>query len=142
MRTAVVTGANRGLGREVVRQLAAEGFRVILTSRTQGSGAEAAGAITSGEADLPGEILNYQLDVTDGQSIEAFREYVIEKIGTIDVLVNNAGIHYDTFQSTLTADFSIVEEAWRVNTLGPWRLCKALYPQIVKGRRRAHRQRQ
>lgn len=133
MRTAVVTGANRGLGREVVRQLAAEGFRVILTSRTQGSGAEAAGAITSGEADLPGEILYHQLDVTDGQSIEAFLEYVATQVGTIDVLVNNAGIHYDTFQSTLTADFTIVEEAWRVNTLGPWRLSKALYPYLVKG---------
>jgi NAD(P)-dependent dehydrogenase (short-subunit alcohol dehydrogenase family) len=133
MRTAVVTGANRGLGREVVRQLAAEGFRVILSSRTQDSGAEAAGAITSGEANLAGEILYHQLDVTDVRSIEAFREYVATQVGTIDVLVNNAGIHYDTFQSTLTADFTIVEEAWRVNTLGPWRLSKALYPYLVKG---------
>ncbi|MEM9528761.1 MAG: SDR family NAD(P)-dependent oxidoreductase, partial [Bacteroidota bacterium] len=48
----------------------------------------------------------------------------------LDVLINNAGIHYDTFQSTLNADFSIVEEALRVNTLGPWRISKSLLPML------------
>jgi NAD(P)-dependent dehydrogenase (short-subunit alcohol dehydrogenase family) len=56
-------------------------------------------------------------------------EVVIEierEVGGIDVLVNNAGVHYDTFQDSLSADFAIVEEAIRTNLLGAWRLAKAL----------------
>ena len=128
MKTAIVTGANRGLGQEVVRQLAAGGMRVILTSRSE-DGAGAAGAMSTQK----GQVLYHQLDVADGQSIHALVDYVASEIGTVDILVNNAGIHYDTFQNTLTADFSIVEEAWQVNTLGPWRLTKALYPRLRKG---------
>ncbi|CAH0999959.1 3-oxoacyl-[acyl-carrier-protein] reductase FabG [Neolewinella maritima] len=125
MKTAIVTGANRGLGNEVVRQLAAAGMRVILTSRS-GDGASAVQGIQ-------GAVLYHQLDVTDVSSIHELIAYVAAEIGTVDVLVNNAGIHYDTYQNTLTADFAIVEEAWQVNTLGPWRLTKALYPHLRKG---------
>ncbi|WP_420460705.1 SDR family NAD(P)-dependent oxidoreductase [Neolewinella sp.] len=126
MKTAIVTGANRGLGLEVVRQLAGQGVRVLLTSRTE---AGAAGAMQV-EA---GEIIYHQLDIADPESIQSFANYVRTDIGTVDVLINNAGIHYDTFQNTLTADFHIVEEAWQVNTLGPWRLIQAIYPQLRKG---------
>ena len=128
MKIAVVTGANRGLGEEVVSQLARAGYTVVLTSRNPDGGG-AAGAMDTGK----GKVMYHQLDVADGQSIGELTNYLTDTFGTIDVLINNAGIHYDTFQSTLTADFSIVEEAWRVNTLGPWRLTKALYPILRKG---------
>ena len=126
MKTAIVTGANRGLGLEVVRQLAEQGMRVILTSRSEGG---AAGA----KQMEGGNIIYHQLDVADARSIQTLAAYVEAKIGTVDVIINNAGIHYDTFQNTLTADFEIVEEAWRVNTLGPWRVTQALYPALRKG---------
>ncbi|WP_116105090.1 SDR family NAD(P)-dependent oxidoreductase [Lewinella sp. IMCC34191] len=128
MKIAVVSGANRGLGKEVVRQLARKGMRVILTSRTE-SGKEVAQAFQDQRLD----VVYHQLDVADGQSIDELVDYLREEFGTIDILVNNAGIHYDTYQDTLTADFGIVEEAFRVNTLGPWRLSKALYPLLRKG---------
>lgn len=130
MKTAVVTGANRGLGREVAAQLAASGFQVILTSRTE-EGAAAAGAINLGSPAY--EVLHHQLDVADADSIARLKDY-LKSLEPIDVLINNAGIHYDSYQNTLTADFAIVEEAWRVNTLGPWKLSNALYPLMRKGR--------
>ena len=128
MKTAIVTGANRGLGLETVRQLAGQGMRVFLTSRSK-EGGGAAGAMQLER----GEVVFHRLDVADPLSIQSFAVYVGTKIGTIDILINNAGIHYDTFQNTLTADFGIVEEAWQVNTLGPWRLTQALYPHLRKG---------
>lgn len=124
----VVTGANRGIGRELVRQLAEQGHRVVLTSRT-----EQGQDIAQQHQRAGAQVKYHQLDVADGQSIHELADWLRTTYGTIDVLINNAGIHYDTFQTTLTADFSIVEEAWRVNTLGPWRLSKALYPLLRKG---------
>jgi len=70
--------------------------------------------------------------VANGQSIAELTDYLYGNYTHLDVLVNNAGIHYDTFQNTLNADFSIVEEALRVNTLGPWRVSKALVPLLKK----------
>ena len=128
MKIAVVSGANRGLGKEVVRQLADGGFFVVLTSRTE-QGREVASAFR--DAGL--SVAYHQLDVADGRSIAELAEFLRDEYGTIDVLVNNAGIHYDTYQSTMTADFGTVEEAFRVNTLGPWRLTKALHPILRKG---------
>ena len=125
---AVVSGANRGIGKEVVRQLAQRGYEVVLTSRTD-RGEEVADTYRRDGL----KVTYHQLDVADGQSIHELAGWLRTTYGAIDVLVNNAGIHYDTHQTTLTADFTIVEEAWRVNTLGPWRLVKALYPLLRKG---------
>lgn len=118
---ALVTGANRGLGKEAAHQLAQRGFTVILTSRS-----EAGRAVAEEFQNLHLDVVFHQLDVADGHSIAEVADFVTSEYGHLDVLINNAGIHYDTFQSTLDADMSIVEEALRVNTLGPWRLSKAL----------------
>ncbi len=124
---ALVTGANRGLGKECAWQLAKDGYRVVLTSRS------AAGQAVADEYRAAGLAVDFHpLDVADDKSIEALADYLTRTYGRLDVLLNNAGIHYDTFQNTLTADFAIVEEALRVNTLGPWRLSKALVPLLRK----------
>lgn len=120
---ALVTGANRGLGRETARQLSQRGMHVILTSRSEAGRRAATEMVGEGL-----DVVFHQLDVSDGQSIAEALEFVRDTYGRLDVLINNAGIHYDTFQNTMTADFTIVEEAIRVNTLGPWRLSKAFYP--------------
>jgi NAD(P)-dependent dehydrogenase (short-subunit alcohol dehydrogenase family) len=105
MPTALVTGANRGLGLEVARQLTARGYTVLAGVRDPG----------------PGEV---RLDVTDQTTIAALRRSVDE----LDVLVNNAAIHYDTWQSALTADLDVVREALETNTLGAWRMAMAFAP--------------
>src|SRR4051812_48899761 len=113
---ALVTGANRGIGLEVCRQLAAEGFDVILTARDTAK-AEAAAA------ELQREGLNvtsYTLDVSDAASINAARDLLQKERGALDVLVNNAGANYDTWEDALNVDFDTVEETLRINTLGPW----------------------
>jgi NAD(P)-dependent dehydrogenase (short-subunit alcohol dehydrogenase family) len=126
---ALVTGANRGLGKENVRQLAEKGFKVILTSRSE-NGREVAEAFREQGLD----VVFHQLDVAAGQSIAELADHLSENYDHLDVLINNAGIHYDTFQNTLNADFAIVEEALRVNAIGPWRVSKALMPMLKKSK--------
>jgi NAD(P)-dependent dehydrogenase (short-subunit alcohol dehydrogenase family) len=121
---ALVTGANRGIGLEVTRQLARLGFTVILGSRDAGKGREAAQLISDEGAD----VIAGQLDVTDQNSIEATRLWVEEKFGKLDVLVNNAAILYDSWQRAAGADLDTVRAAFETNTLGAWRMCQAFIP--------------
>jgi NAD(P)-dependent dehydrogenase (short-subunit alcohol dehydrogenase family) len=125
-RVAVITGANRGIGREVTRQLAAAGDTVILTAR-DGRKAEAAADALAGRGG-GGAVVPYRLDVTDPVSAAALAEFVRERFGRLDVLVNNAAIHYDAQQQAATADLTIVREALETNLLGAWQVTQALLP--------------
>ena len=115
----LVTGANRGIGLEVCRQLAAAGHDVVLTARDGNAGATAAGAI--GVASL-------RLDVTDPATIDEAVEAVRDRYGRLDVLVNNAAISYDTWQWAISADLAIVREAAETNLYGPWQLVQRFLP--------------
>ena len=121
---AIVTGANRGIGLEVVRQLAHRGMITILGSRDLQKGETAAAKLV----DEGLQVLSLQLDVTDSESITALAAYVEQEFGRLDVLVNNACILYDTWQQPSTADLDTVQEAMNTNLLGPWRMCKAFVP--------------
>ncbi|CAI0446800.1 unnamed protein product [Linum tenue] len=88
---AVVTGANRGIGFEIVRQLAGHGITVILTSREASAGIEAASVLQ----ELGLSVTFHQLDVLDKSSIEEFCDWVKEQYGGIDILVNNAGVNFN-----------------------------------------------
>lgn len=123
-RIAIVTGANRGIGLEVVRQLAYKGITVILGSRDLQKGERAAAQLI--DAGL--QVLPHQLDVTNLESMTRLAAQVKQEYGRLDILVNNAGILYDTWQQPSTADFDTVQEAISTNTLGPWRMCKAFVP--------------
>jgi NAD(P)-dependent dehydrogenase (short-subunit alcohol dehydrogenase family) len=117
-RVALVTGGNRGLGLETVRQFAARGLRVLLGSRSLEAGAKAARAI--GSAD----VRPVQLDVTSNDDVAACRNLIEGDYGRLDVLVNNAAIHYDSGQSVLSADLLIAREALETNLIGAWRLAQ------------------
>lgn len=121
---ALVTGANRGIGLEVCRQLAQRGYTVLLGSRDLVKGQAA--AVRLKRQGL--EVLPHQLDVTDGGSIEQVRTQVESAFGRLDVLVNNAAILYDTWQRVLTADLAVVREALETNTLGVWQMCQVFVP--------------
>jgi NAD(P)-dependent dehydrogenase (short-subunit alcohol dehydrogenase family) len=112
MPIALATGANRGIGLEVARQLAAAGFEVLAGARDP-----------AGVPRIDG-VRAVRLDVTDQQTIGALRR----ETGALDVLVNNAATHYDTWESVLTADLDVVREALETNTLGAWRVAMAFVP--------------
>jgi NAD(P)-dependent dehydrogenase (short-subunit alcohol dehydrogenase family) len=120
---ALVTGGNRGIGREVCRQLAARGDTVVLTARSTAAADEAAGAIA-------GEVVPLCLDVTVEADVVRVAGTVIERYGYLDVVVNNAAILYDTWQHASDAALDQVRKAAETNLYGPWRLVQALLPAL------------
>ena len=122
-----ITGANRGIGREVARQLAARGDTAVLTARDLAKAQAAAAEVGARPA---------QLDVTDPDSVERFASEVPE----VDVLVNNAAIHYDTWERARSADLDVVREALETNLLGAWRR-RSPGSGVGEERASAHRQR-
>jgi len=127
---ALVTGANRGIGLEVCRQLAARGLTVVLGSRDAGKGERAVAALGVGK----GTVLPCQLDVTDPDSIERTRARVTADFGRLDVLVNNAAILYDTWQHAVDADLAQVREALETNLFGAWSMVRAFLPLLRRSR--------
>ena len=125
---ALVTGANRGLGFETARQLAARGCAVIVTARDRQKADRAADAL----AREGGEVFAAAMDVSDADSVSQAARAVSQYTDVLHILVNNAAIHYDSAQRATDVDFQIVEEAWRTNTLGPWRVTLAFLPLIRK----------
>jgi NAD(P)-dependent dehydrogenase (short-subunit alcohol dehydrogenase family) len=116
-RITLVTGGNRGIGLAVCKQLAARGHRVLLGSRDLDKGRAAAKA-------LRGDVTAVALDVADPRAPAR----LAAAIGPVHVLVNNAGIHYDTWQTVLSAEDATVQEAFAVNFFGAWRCAQAFAP--------------
>jgi NAD(P)-dependent dehydrogenase (short-subunit alcohol dehydrogenase family) len=121
---AVVTGANRGIGLEVCRQLAGVGYAAVLGSRDPRKGEQAAAEL--GDPN----VVACQLDVCDDASVQAAAAWVTERFGRCDVLVNNAAILYDTWARAETADLDVMHEAMETNLFGAWRTTLALLPML------------
>jgi NAD(P)-dependent dehydrogenase (short-subunit alcohol dehydrogenase family) len=120
-RITLVTGANRGLGLGVVRALARRGETVVAGCRDTARGVEALGGVD-------GDVQVTRLDVTDPGTIADTVDAIGRRWGRLDVLVNNAAIHYDTWQSAAAADFRVVGEAVDTNLLGAWRTASEAIP--------------
>ena len=118
MSVALVTGSNRGIGREVARQLVASGHEVIVTSRSADKARRAATEL--------GAAFHHVLDTSDAASIAALIGFVKKEIGRLDILVNNAAILGDENANIVDVDASDFESVWRTNTLGPFLLIKGL----------------
>lgn len=127
-RVALVTGANRGIGLEVGRQLARHGFTALLGSRDLKKGETVASELVAEGL----EVLPRQLDVTDAESIDRLAAEVEADFGHLDVLINNAAILYDTWQRAIGADLGVVHEALETNLFGVWRVCEAFIPLLCK----------
>uniref|UniRef100_A0A803MPY0 (+)-neomenthol dehydrogenase n=1 Tax=Chenopodium quinoa TaxID=63459 RepID=A0A803MPY0_CHEQI len=103
-RYAVVTGANKGIGLEICRQLASQGVVVLLTSRDGKKGLEALNDLIKSEISAD-NLLYHQLDVTDTMSIATLTGFINSKFGKLDILVNNAGTN------GIKADFDALKAA-------------------------------
>lgn len=120
-RVALVTGANRGLGLETSRQLLARGLRVAMTGRDQSATQRA----LEGLGDTAESAIAVEMDVTDTASIAAAQRTIVERLGAVDVLVNNAAILLFESSDVL----SIPEDGFRrtlaTNLLGVIEVCRA-----------------
>jgi NAD(P)-dependent dehydrogenase (short-subunit alcohol dehydrogenase family) len=126
----VVTGANRGIGFEIARQLARAGAKVILTARQVKAGKTAV-------ASLKAEGLNtdfHPLEVTKEKSVAALREFLSQSPGRLDVLINNAGIIEPADRDVLKVSLETVLGTLETNTLAPLRLAQALAPLLRKSK--------
>ena len=120
-RVALVSGGNRGIGLEIVRQLAERSITTILGSRDEESGRKAA-------EELSGNVVVQGLDVSDEKSVGRLASFVEKTFGRLDVLVNNAGVSNDEGQRGVDADLDRVREALETNLFGAWRLCEVAIP--------------
>lgn len=120
---ALVTGAARGIGREVARQLAERGMVVLLAAR--GNKAEAAARELRGDGR---DVRPLALDVTDEASVEAARRVVEGGLGRLDALVNNAAAYADWSETASTADLAVTRRVFDTNLFGTWQVVQAFVP--------------
>ena len=138
-RIALVTGANKGIGFEVVRQLAREGFRVFLGARNEKAGEEAAEKLDSEakqEARAEGRtgvsVTFVKIDISEPESIRRAAEEFSRRSDRLDALVNNAGILLDDDKDILTITPDIFETTLRTNALGALLVSQAFVPFLKK----------
>jgi NAD(P)-dependent dehydrogenase (short-subunit alcohol dehydrogenase family) len=122
---ALVTGANRGIGREVARQLASKGYEVLLSAR---DGEQASKAAADVAQSTGGTVVPLTLDVSKPSSIEAAAAEVTSGQGKLDVLVNNAGVGLDFGIAGVDPDFGKIQATLETNFFGAYRLTIALLP--------------
>ncbi|MEM6431377.1 MAG: SDR family NAD(P)-dependent oxidoreductase, partial [Deinococcota bacterium] len=117
---ALVTGGNRGIGLEVVKQLSELGIVAILGSRDAVRGEAAAIQLSEQLDGRPIPVI--QLDIDDPASVAEAASWVADTYGKLDILINNAGVNYDTNQHVLSVDLDNVLSTFKTNTLGAWRV--------------------
>lgn len=123
-RIALVTGGNKGIGREVCHQLGGLGYTVLLGSRDTGRGEAAAAHMRSGGAN----VISVKLDVTDLNDIAFVERFVNRSYGRLDVLVNNAAVYLDEGVSFLDVQPGEFEMTMQTNLYGPLYLCREFVP--------------
>lgn len=121
---AIVTGGNRGIGKEIARQLTAKGYRVIIGVRDPEKGAEAA-------TETGAEFLT--LDMANEKSILQFAEKVKTDFGKVKVLVNNAGILDKADNRLLDVSAEIISQTLNTNSIGPLLLTRAMASNMIAG---------
>jgi len=127
-RVALVTGANRGIGCEICRQLAPMGVEVVLGARDSAKAEEAAEHLSRKDI----SVTPRPLDVTSPESIRAVVESIERDLGRLDILINNAGVFLDKDGTAETIDIERVRLTMETNVYGPVRLCQAVVPPMKR----------
>jgi NAD(P)-dependent dehydrogenase (short-subunit alcohol dehydrogenase family) len=123
-RVALVTGANRGIGFEIARQLAQKEMTILIGARNDEAGREARNKL----ADQGLDVHSIRIDVTDPTTVESAMGRIKDEFGRLDVLVNNAGIMIDPNTRLLELSVNSLQSTLETNTLGPLLLCQASVP--------------
>ncbi len=124
---ALITGANKGIGKEIARQLGASGMTVLIGARDAARGKEAADELKIGGADA----CPILVDVTDQAGIDAAAAQVEQDYGRLDVLVNNAGIALDAGPAS-TLELDTLRRTYETNVFGVFSVTKAFLPLLQK----------
>lgn len=124
-RIILITGANRGIGRELAAQLAAAGDTVLLSARDESAAKKSA-------SEIGGDVHPVQLDTSDVSSISAAARKIEAEFGRLDVLVNNVGGVYDYGQKASTADLAVAQQALETNLFSAWRVTQSVLPLLRK----------
>lgn len=126
-RACVVTGASRGIGRDVAERLCAEGAHVLMVARGQ---EDLAAAVESAGAAGPGEVSGLASDITDHGAAERVVAEATARFGQLDVVVNNAGqAKWRKLSDVPDEDW---QAAWDLNVMAPMRLMRAAIPGMAK----------
>lgn len=126
MTIALVTGSQRGIGLEVVRQLAQQGLTVILTGRDLDKAQAAAAALQADGLDVRAKAL----DVVDTASVQQLAHDITAEFGVLDILINNAAHFAPWTETASTADLAAVHQLLETNLFGAWRVTQAFLPLI------------
>jgi NAD(P)-dependent dehydrogenase (short-subunit alcohol dehydrogenase family) len=127
---ALITGANKGIGFEVTRQLAGRGWRVVIGARNARAGQEAAASISNDK----GSAAFLEIDVANSQSIARAAAEFGKQFDHLDVLINNAGIYPDQGLSILTISRRQLTDTFQTNTFGPIEVTQAFLPYLRKAK--------
>jgi NAD(P)-dependent dehydrogenase (short-subunit alcohol dehydrogenase family) len=130
MKTALITGANKGIGHEVARQLAAEGFHVFVGARNAKAGRKAAKEFEK----QSGKATFLRIDVADDDSVTTAAHEFSNAEDHLDVLVNNAGIVVDGDDAILEISDELLRETLETNALGALRVTRAFAPFLRKSK--------
>jgi NAD(P)-dependent dehydrogenase (short-subunit alcohol dehydrogenase family) len=126
---AIVTGANRGIGHEIARQLLKEDLTVVVGARDKAKCEMALETLK----DAGGEADAHQLDVADTHSVRRFVEYVGKEHGAPSILVNNAGVFPESFDAKVVdTPTSKWRETFEINLFGAVRMCREVVPLMQK----------
>ncbi len=122
----LITGGNKGLGKEIGRQLGALGYTVVLTARNEQAGIAAAAELVAAGCDAH----TVRLEVTNPDDIASLTSYLETTFGKLDVLVNNAGISIEWDGKPTDADK--VRRTLEVNLVAPYAITEALVPLLSR----------
>jgi NAD(P)-dependent dehydrogenase (short-subunit alcohol dehydrogenase family) len=135
-RIALITGANKGIGFEVARQLIGHGFQVVLGARRREAGRQAAAELAqSGGFDkltTGGQAQFLEMDIANPASITRAAKQLAALVDHLDVLVNNAGILEDGKATAPDVDAGVVRRTFETNTLGPLLVTQAMLPLLLQ----------
>jgi NAD(P)-dependent dehydrogenase (short-subunit alcohol dehydrogenase family) len=129
MRTVLITGANKGIGFETAKQLAKLGYYVYLGSRDEARGAEALDNLKASGAT---NVESIRIDVTDSRSIRQAVAKLESRIGSLDILINNAGIAGAQSQRIATTDINILRTVFETNFFGAVQTTQYFLPLLEK----------